>query len=32
MENPETFPTELMYQYDHKTNETWNTPEYKTPR
>lgn len=30
--NPEHLPPQLIYSYDRRTNETWNLPEYRTPR
>lgn len=32
IDNPEYLPPQLIYNYDHGTNETWNMPEYRAPR
>lgn len=32
IDNPEGLSTHLIYSYDRKTNESWNIPEYRTPR
>ena len=32
IDNPECLSARIMYNYDKKTNQTWNIPEYKTPR
>ena len=32
LENPESIPTRLVYDYLTKANESWNMQEYRTPR